>query len=275
MIVSESGFDLEGRLRIYFPVFFELLGVNRLNWKSATKVFSKKVAQWIKKAGGKEIKVEASFYNIITASIQGNVSASQHLDFIKKLFEELIQRLNEKERKLIIPALLGMLTNIDRKFRNFLGELLVLNNIKKNSEFVLTSVEVPLLQGAPDGVKIDFQFLNPLTSNQLLVEVVNVHLNEVSDWPDSRVNRLLHQKIQHKLNVTGIRKNSKFQLIPVFWGSFEDLRRIHMYYQETGITFENTSEPTSYTTFSTSNGPIHMFGTIRSIMEIYEKSLQK
>lgn len=270
---STSGYDLEGRLKLYFPIFFELLGTSSLNWKTIDKVFARKVSQWIAKAGGQEIRVEASFYNIITASIQGNQAATKHLDFIKRLFEELIQRLSEKERKLIVPALSGMLTNIDRKFRNFLGELLVLNNFKRNPKFSLSNVEVPLFRNQPNGVKIDFEFLNSETSNPLLVEVVNVHLTDASNWSDEQVNQLLQQKIQHKLNITGIRESNGFLLVPVFWGAFEELMRIDRFYKQTGVSFENTSEPASYATFTTADGRLlHMFGTITSIVDIYLKS---
>lgn len=107
------------------------------------------------------------------------------------------------------------------------------------------------------------------------VEIVNVHLNEMATWADERVNHLLHEKIQHKLNITGIKENENFQLIPVFWGSFEELTRIHRFYKESGIKFKNTSEPVSFVTFTKGDGSkLHMFGTINSIVDIYNKSLE-
>src|SRR5687768_14447175 len=108
----EEKLDIEGRLRIYFPILFELLGDNKLDWKTITKVFQKKLNEWHRKheLTGSDIRVEASFYNIITASIQGNQQARNHLDFIQKLFETLLQRLDDSERKLILSALFGLLT---------------------------------------------------------------------------------------------------------------------------------------------------------------------
>ncbi len=271
--VEKSRLDVEGRLRVYFPVFFELLGDNKLDWTTAAKALTRKVNQWKAKANGGTIRVEASFYNIITAAIEGNQQAATHLDFIKKVFEELIQRLDRDERRLIVPALYGLLTNIDRKFRNFLGELLVLNNMKRNTQFKLQNAEVPVVSSVPNGPRIDFQFLDVNKSSTLLVEVVNVHLTDIANWSDERVNNLLHQKIQHKLNITGIRKNPNFQLIPVFWGSFEELVRIDLFYRVSGISFRNTVEPTSFASFTRANGQkVHMFGTIRSIVDFYNSN---
>lgn len=266
-------YDIPGRLKLYFPIFFELLGDNKIDWKMVTKVFSKKVKEWIDKhlKSGQNIRVEASFFNIITASIEGNQLATSHLDFIRKLFEELINNLNSEERKLIVPALYGMLTNIDRKFWNFLGELCVLNNIKKSAKYTLIDIEVPVVPTNPSGAKLDFKFFNHEKSNYTFIEIVNLHLNDVESWSDEKVNNLLHQKIQGKLNSTGIKLNNGFTLIPVFWGQFSDLKRIDQFYKDTKITFQNTLEPSCFASFSYREGKsLHYFGTIDSIIKNYE-----
>lgn len=270
---GKKRFDLDvvGRLQQYFPVFFDLLGDNRLNWKTVEKVLAQKIEQWKLKAGGGTIRVEASFYKIITSSIEGNPQAVAHLDFIRKLFEELIQRLDNEERKLVVPALFGLLSNVDNKFWNFVGELLVLNNLKKRTQLKLQDVEVPAIPSRPDGPRIDFQFFDNEKVSILLVEVVNVHVHGCASWTDEQINHILPQKIEHKLNKTGIKSNQNFSLVPVFWGSFEDLMRVDSFYVSRGINFQNTTEPTSFVSFSIGNGAqqTHMFGTIRSIVEFY------
>ena len=79
-----------------------------------------------------------------------------------------------------------------------------------------------------------------------MVEIVNIQLNEMESWSDEQVNNLLNQKIQGKLNRTGIRENSNFQLIPVLWGSIEELNRVNTFYKTNGISFRNTSIPVCY-----------------------------
>lgn len=271
-------YDIERRLKQYFPIFFELLGSNKVDWKKVTKAFSRKVNEWHQKHGktGENIRVEASFFNIITAAMQGNELAEGHLNFIRKLFEELINHLDIEERKLIVPALYGVVTNIDRKFWNFIGELCVLNNLKKSTKYRLADVEVPVVPSNPSGTKIDFKFVNLETPAHVFIEIVNVHLNDIEDWPDEKVNNLLHQKIQGKLNSTGIRLNNRFQLMPVFWGQFSDLRRINKFYRDNKISFQNTFEPSCYASFAYPDGKkSHWFGTIDSIVRKFESSLSK
>jgi hypothetical protein len=262
-------YDIPGRLKQYFPIFIELLGDNKIDWKKVTKVFSRKVTEWLDKHAktGQNIRVEASFFNIITASIEGNPIATGHLDFIRRLFEELIECLDEGERKLIVPALYGMLTNIDKKFWNFLGELCVLNNIKKSTNYQLVEIEVPVVSTNPSGAKLDFKFYSPEKRKNIFIEIVNVHLNEVENWSDEKVNNLLHQKIQGKLNLTGIKLNNSFTLIPIFWGQFADLRRINQFYKDSKIAFQSTFAPSCYVSFSYPDGKkVHYFGTIDSII---------
>lgn len=272
---NEVQFDIQGRLRMYFPIFFELLGEHKIKWHTVTKVFSKKVEEWKAKHAqiGENIKAEVSLFNLITASIQGNENATSHLKFIRNVFEELILKLNAHERKLIVPALFGMLTNINRKFYSFFGELCILNNIKKFTSYNLIAVEVPVIPDQPNGVKLDFHFVDPATSKSLFIEVVNVHLNGIEKWPDDKVNNLLHQKIQGKLNATGIKHNQTFQLLPVFWGQFDELERINRFYKEHKMIFQNTTQPWSFASFSSGNGTrTYVFGTIDSIIERYQKS---
>jgi hypothetical protein len=272
---KEPQFDIEGRLRMYFPIFFELLGDNKIKWKTVTKVFSEKVEEWKAKHDktGKNICAEASLFNLITASMQGNDNAASHLKFIRNVFEELIKNLGTEERKLVVPALYGMLTNINRKFYSFLGELCVLNSIKKNTAFKLFAVEVPVLADQPKGTKLDFHFVNHGNSKSLFVEVVNVHLNGIEEWPDEKLNNLLHQKIQGKLNSTGIKHNQGFQLVPVFWGQFDELDRINKFYNDHKVNFVNTTPPLSFASFTYGDGgKIHFFGTIDSIIEKYQQS---
>jgi hypothetical protein len=272
---EEQQFDVEGRLRMYFPIFFELLGDNKIKWKTVTKVFSKKVEEWKAKHDktGKNIRVEASLFNLITASIQGNDHAASHLKFIQNVFEELIKNLDADEGKLVVPALYGMLTNINRKFYSFLGELCVLNNIKKNTAFKLFAVEVPVLAEQPERTKLDFHFVNHSNSKSLFIEVVNIHLNGIEEWPDVKINNLFHQKIQGKLNSTGIKHNQGFQLVPVFWGQFDELNRINKFYKDYKTNFLNTTPPLSFASFKYGDGgQIHFFGTIDSIIDKYQQS---
>jgi len=64
--------DIPGRLKLYFPIFFEMLGDNKLNWRKVTKLFPKRLTEWMAEheKTKKNVKVEASFLHIITSSLQ-------------------------------------------------------------------------------------------------------------------------------------------------------------------------------------------------------------
>jgi len=61
-----------------------------------------------------------------------------------KLFEELADILDEREKILIKGNIFGMLTNMDLKYLNFLGELSVLHRLKKTLPIKLIATKTPL-----------------------------------------------------------------------------------------------------------------------------------
>lgn len=236
--------DVVGKLQKDFPVFFELLGENRLNWKTIERVLSQKMDASTTLAQYNRIE-DRSFYTLLHEASGGDSEAELHLFSINKLFEELIERLDSIERKLIVPTLFGLLANVDNKFWNFVGELLILNSFKAYGNLRLLAVEVPSSVTSPGGPRIDFQFHDSQNSTTLLVEVVNVHMRGCVHWTDEQINHILHQKMQHKLNKTNITGDSNFSLVPVFWGSYEDRQRIHSLVQSGDLKFENILEPSA------------------------------
>lgn len=264
-----TDYDIQGRLREYFPIFFELLGDNGLKWRTVEKVFGRKLDGYKRKFDltGEPIIVEASLFHIITSSISGNEQAKRLLDFITKLFEELILRLDKEEKKLIKNNLFGLITNINREYHNFLGELCVLNSVKKNTKLKLVKTEEPLDPAKPSGSKIDFTFLNSETERRHLVEVVNIQIDGYHTLSDEEINNQLTQKIDGKLNRTGIRTNSNFLLIPVVWGPKDDLLKLIKYYEKFNPQFKNTSVPTGFATcFYDEEKYVHRFGTINTLL---------
>lgn len=263
-------YDIKNRLKEYFPIIFELLGDINLDWKRIEKRFSQKLDEHIRKFDltGQPIRIQASLYHIITASKEGKEEATRLLDFIIKLFQELITRLDKEEKKLIKKNLFDLLTNIDMKYLNFLGELCVLNQVKRNTKLKLIATEQPLDKNKKDGTKIDFVFYNSESEKKLLVEIVNVHINKTVTETNEKIEILLDQKIKGKLNKKGLRANFEFLLIPVIWGPIDDLKRLIQYYETFEPKFTNTSTPVCYMTFSDSVGNrVHKFGTIDTILK--------
>lgn len=263
-------FDIENRLKIYFPILFELLDGNKINWKKAKKVFTRKFQEYEARqaATNSGFRIEASFYNIISSAINKEPGAIRLLDFIQKLFEELTDGLNRPEKKLIKDNVFGFLTNMDMKYLNFLGELCVLNHLKRVSPYKLIDTEVLLIPEKKDGSKIDFKFLNTETKKDVLVEIVNIHLNEKNTADEVSIENMLTQKIGEKLLKKGITQNKGFNLIPVLWGQWTEIKVIGKYYEAKKTKFANTTTPVCFMTFTDQNGVmVHKFGTIDTIFE--------
>lgn len=263
-----SPFDIQEKLKVYFPILFELLNNNKIDWKMVEKIFFRKYEQYQKKRSitNASFQTEASFYSIITAAIKKEKSAIMLLNYIQKLFEELTDKLDDDEKKQIKNALFGFLTNIDSKYLNFLGELSVLNQFKTRTPFKLVKTEEKLANSGANNSTIDFKFFNPTTNGFEFLEIVNIHLNEKNTSSDEKINILLTQKISEKLLKKGIKENPKIFLVPVVWGNWKEIKLIEQYYNKVKPNFQNTGIPVAFVPFMTPAGKlVQRFGTINTI----------
>lgn len=260
-------FDIEGHLRVRFPEFFRLLGNGSIRWRTVNKVYAGQAAIYHERVGrtGNTFRIEVSLFHIITLAMQGDLEAVRNFDYIKLLFMELNDTLSRQEKREIIPALYGMLTNVNMAFRNFLGELSVLNLYERQG-YTLIKTERPLFEDQPNGTKIDFHLRHDQTKKEYLVEIVNFRLDDENTGSEEAIKALLEEKIVGKLLVTGIRKTKKFFLVPVVWGDWEYILRLLAYYQTTKPVFTNTAAPVALVPFTAEDGQlVHIFGTIDTI----------
>jgi len=262
-------YDIQNKLKTYFPVFFELLNNNPFDWFEVDECFGRKADEYMarqKKTDG-TFPIQASLLIIIRrAVIEKEPDAIRLFEYMRNLFEQLADRTTAEEKKLITPALFGLLTNVDMKYLNFVGELSVLTLLKMRLPLTLLETERPLLLNDPDGTKIDFHFLNRNSCREYLTEMVNIHLTQKNTFSDEYIERLLDQKIRGKLLATGIDKNKTFLLYPVLWGGWDKIKVVADYYRDKNPQFENTSIPVGFVPFSDEHGqPVYKFGTIDTI----------
>ncbi|MCD9019151.1 hypothetical protein [Parachryseolinea silvisoli] len=267
---SQSTYDLEGRLRVYFPALFNLLNEKKLDWRSITRTFERKMADHTKryKAKGVPVLVEVSFYGYVVAYSKGIKEAESFLQFINDLFESLNGRLTDKEKLLIRDNINGIFSNMDLKFLNFVGELAVLNYIKANTNCELDATECLLDPLNSKGSRIDFRLVVPSTMQEQLMEVVNIMMHKASTWSESQVKNRIYQKITEKLRLKGLSKERNFMLVPVIWGSYEDIKAVMSHYKAEQPVFQNTSIPFGYVAFRNSEGEAQLFfGPISAVLK--------
>lgn len=268
MMIDPNLLDIKGRLNSFFPEFAQLLDGNYLDWAKVNECFARKGNQYYKQyeLTNETFRIEASIFNIITGSIKGEADAQRMFGFIRNLFIELINSTTKDEREEIVPALYGMLTNVDMKYQNFLGELAVLNLLKSQMPLTLIQTERPLLLNDPKGTKIDFNFVDRESKKEWLVEVVNFRVFEKDIASDKDTKKLLRYKIKRKLLRTGITKSKAFMLVPVAWGTWDKIKKLADYYEGNNPQFENTTIPVSFIPFSDPSGKsVYRFDAIDTV----------
>lgn len=258
--------DLKWRLRQYLPILFEFLDVHDFSqeqWKKLNDNFLKQYhrRQRDYAAAGNYLEVIPNIYDLISAELKGNESATVFMTFLRKVLEELADYLSDREKKLIIKNLFDLMISYDQRFLNFLGELLVLNSIVKTRLYTLVEVESRIVNEK----SADFLFKRKDNLALHLVEVRSFHVSEKNTRLQELFTKKLNEKIAEKVD-NELEYNS-FLLVPMIWAPIDDLRRVKDVYND-GKTFQikNVAEPVSYISGKYQNGTItYMFGTLSTL----------
>lgn len=261
--------DLKGRLEEYLPVFFELYDGKGRAWNKVSKAVYERHLNNIKKE--KELNmpliIEASFFDIITEALNGKRSARVLLEYFKQLFKDLSNNLSDEQKHMIQKNLYGVLTNLNLDYRNFIGELSVLNNLIK-AGYDLLATEHRLDEQGLKKTEIDFLVCSPLDKEEILVEVVNIHLSDTNTKDSISIKNLLEGKLKPKYqDKKGDSKNT-FYLIPVLWGSITELKQVIEFYEKNNFSLPNVMDSVCYMSFTKeSTGDFyHRFGPVKNIM---------
>jgi hypothetical protein len=84
--------DLKNNLKKYIPSLFEMLNDDRIRWSEINRKFQEtydaRLVQYNLKGS---LRVAASFFDVISAALNKEASASRLLDYFQKLFEEILK----------------------------------------------------------------------------------------------------------------------------------------------------------------------------------------
>jgi hypothetical protein len=265
--------DAATHLRIRFPGFFQLSGESPIKWDKVNKRriarHEENLAKFEKTK--KPFSIETSFFNVIDKAHAGDPQAQASFHHIQNLFRQLARATTPEEKKMIRAALYGLLTNTNKNYLNFLGELSALNYLKKKEPLKLIATERPLFPEKPKSTKIDFHFKHEKTQSETLVEIVNIHINKNNSASDEAIKELLHEKIQGKLDATGIHESQAFTLLPIVWGQWKDLQVVASYYKRTSPSFQNTHIPLCFIPCTDENGlRVDVFDAIDKIFDTFK-----
>ena len=194
-------------------------------------------------ANNNYLKVETSLYSIISGVIQKEVSAYVKYDFIRTVLKRLITNLPVEQRTLIRKNVYDMLTAFDKDYRNYFGELAVVNQLLED-EYTLVGVEKDKICG---GKTADFTIKK--NGQTRLVVVVNIHFYEPTGDSVQFINKKVSDKLNEKTN--GSEEYEEFTLVPVLWAFPKELFEYHQQYNAGNVQMpENVHEPFAYLSFS-------------------------
>lgn len=244
--------DLEQRLRMYMPSMFRLLGTGNLSkrkWKKINQkfieVYNERTEDY--KSNNNHLQVKANLYDLIISMIKGNASAARLLGYFDVLFKSLDNNLAVEQKPLVRNSLFNVLVEMDHNFRNYIGELSVLNNILEGGKYKLLGIESDIIS---QNKTADFTLEDDLC-NKELVEVLNIHIDS-SEY----INETLQSKIEEKVGKKTSAEDSynEFTLVPVIWAPVNVLQDIATLYKSgLGFKMNYVHEPLAYCVFSDPN----------------------
>jgi hypothetical protein len=254
--------DLEHKLPFYLPGLLDLLNNKTFRphqWKkinASLKAHLKERRNVIER--NQYLKVETNIYDIIVGVFEGKKSPFTYYQYLTILIKRLTENLTEEERNKLRHTLYSVFIELDHKYRNYIGELSVLNNIRQHSKnYRLQGVEKDFII---DKKTADFTFENIDTSEVELIEVVNIHAYEKSD--DFDLKKFIVGKIEDKIHLkTNGKPNYRpFKLVPVFWGQVADLKKLNNIFKNENVELPNgVFEPLSLCSFAGPDFPVHRF----------------
>lgn len=259
--------DLKNKLKQYVPSLFEILNDDRIRWPEITRKFqetyNKRLIEYEKKGS---LRVTASFFDIISAALNNLPQAIRLLDYFQKLFEEISDRLSAIQKQQLKTTVYNLLITNDASYLHFIGELSVLNLLIRLGNYIFQQTEFEL----GNGRTVDFHFKDVRTNLDVLIEVYNIVLErdlEEDEKIEKSLTHRLHQKMKSKTkNRTDI---PIFEIVPVIWGSKENLEKLYKFYKKGNtVNMPYCMPACAYITFTTvDNQNIHRFGMLGTLFD--------
>lgn len=242
-------YDVQRFLKSYMPDFYNLVVVQSISWKGINSIFTKHINRIKAEYAQTQQTVvkDATFYSIVISNISQDGKGDGMFDFFNTLFKSLSTHLNQVEKKLIRKILYKILTEVDRNYLNFIGELGVLNDFMSTGEYHLLKVEEKIKPDSNDSA--DFLLLDKKLHSELLVEVINIHLEERTLTDEVSTKNHIDSKLNKKIIDKFTDSNRKFSLQPVIWTKhLNDVGFLKLMYSKLQMP-DNVQSPFVYFTF--------------------------
>jgi len=244
-----------------------MLNDDRIRWSEISRKFQEtydaRLVQYNQKGS---LRVAASFFDVISAALNKQESAIRLLDYFQKLFEEISDRLNAKQKQQLKSTVYNLLITNDTQYLHFIGELSVLNQLIKSGNYIFQETEFNL----GNGKSVDFHFKDIRTGKDILIEVYNIVLDRDFEGKE-QIKKFLTHRLSQKINnkTKGRTDLLNFELVPVIWATKENLQRLSNFYKSGNvISVPNCLPACAYLAFTTDDSQnIHRFGIVHTLFD--------
>jgi len=259
---------IKNSLRQHMPSLIELLGEQNISWTSINRNFQnyiRKVRTELNSSSSDIVK-DATFYSIIVRKLYGKGDTDGMFDFYNKTFESLNNTLSECEKKPLHRMISKVLSILDYRYLNFIGELASLNKFMSTGEYELINIEEQISHDK--GISADFLLRRKKDDIEILIEVLNLHFEMLEFNDFQKFEYHLKSKLENKIKDKFVNPNRIIFIQPVIWT--KDLKQLEFicdFYLKTNFSIQNIITPMSYLTFRHQNGEYeHRFESINTIL---------
>ena len=208
--------NIKNDLLLYLPNLFEIIGTeDDFGWNKIDSLYNKIKQKRIDLYGGQTIDISPTIFDRINAAKENDPIAILQLNIINDIFLDLSSSLNDHEKQLLKSNIKNILKSDNNNWRNFFGEIAVINNILQTNLYELIGIEK-----RSNGKPIDFLIKEKYTGEISIVEVVSIHLDtkKVESNIES-IKKFITYRINQKFNSKSCEDSkSNFYLIPILWG---------------------------------------------------------
>lgn len=267
--ISTMKYDVEPFIKTYMPSLIELIGGKNISWTKANRLLFNHVRKSHDKAllAGGEIIQNASFFTILKNKYERNSISDAMFDFYNFIFEELNKLLEKPERDLLQSTILNIMTEMSSNYLNFIGELAVLHIFKASGQFTLLSVEEKL--HPEKDISADFLFRHIKSGEELLIEVLNLHLEKQDFKSIEHLRYWLYSKYKKKKEKKFVNNDRQVFIQPVIWvKSRKQFQNLEKLYCETEFLIDYVNTPMSYLTYLINDQKYeHRFEPVTTILK--------
>src|ERR1035437_4903131 len=122
--------NIKNDLLLYLPNPFEIIGTeDDFGWNKIDSLYNKIKQKRIDLYGGQTIDISPTIFDRINAAKENDPIAILRLNIINDIFLDLSSSLNDHEKQLLKSNIKNILKSDNNNWRNFLGEIAVINNI--------------------------------------------------------------------------------------------------------------------------------------------------